>query len=201
MAEEEDKKEKSGGGSSTLLLVLIILLFIIVLGLGGLVAWLLLSQNHDKGGDKKEHVAEASAEHGEGGHGDGENPHAKHYSPKFKQFDPPPPDAPPLYFEMKPFVVNFHGEGKAKFLAVTLKLMTYYPQLVGEHGELEHLRPVLRNDITMLLRKQHYSELATDDGPEKLRKEILELVRKDLEKHGIYPDLVEDVLFERFVMQ
>jgi len=201
MAEEEDKKEKSGGGSNTLLLVLIILLFIIVLALGGLVAWLLLSQGHDKGGDKKETAAHATAEHGEAAHDEDENPRAKHYSPKYKQFDPPPPDAPPLYFEMKPFVVNFHGEGKAKFLAVTLKLMTYYPQLVGEHGELEHLRPILRNDITMLLRKQRYSELATDDGPDKLRKKILEVVRKDLEHHGIYPDLVEDVLFERFVMQ
>lgn len=27
-------------------------------------------------------------------------------------------------------VVNFRGEGQAKFLAVDLKFMTYYPQLV-----------------------------------------------------------------------
>ncbi len=199
MAEEEKEEKKSGGGN-TLLIILIVFMFIIVLALGGLVVWLLLSK--DKGGDegKDKPAVTASAEHGEGG-GDEENPHAKHYSPKYKQFEPPPPDAEPLYFEMKPFVVNFHGDGKAKFLAVTLKFMTYYPQLVGEHGELEHLRPILRDKITMLLRKQHYNELNTDDGPDKLRKEILEAARQVLEHHRIYPDLLEDVYFERFVMQ
>jgi flagellar FliL protein len=201
MAEEEEKKEKSSGGN-TLLIVMVIFLFIVVLILGGLVVWLLLSQQKSHGDDKKSDTVahEAPAGHGEDSE-HGNNSHAKQYSPKYKQFEPPPPDAPPLYFEMKPFVVNFHGEGKAKFLAVTLKFMTYYPQLVGEHGELEHLRPILRNDITLLLRKQHYSELVADDGPEILRKQILETARKVLEKHGIYPDLLEDVYLERFVMQ
>lgn len=200
MAEEEKEEKKSGGGGNTLLIVMVILLFIMVMALGGLVVWLLLSQKGGGEGDNKAPAAhEAPAGHGEEGeHG---NSHAKQYSPKYKQFEPPPEDAGPLYFEMKPFVVNFNGEGKAKFLAVTLKLMTYYPQLVGERGALEHLRPILRDRITLLLRKQTYSELSQPDGPEQLKKKILEVVRQTLEEHHIYPDLIEGVYFERFVMQ
>lgn len=194
MAKEEKEEKKSGGGN-TLLIIMVVLLFIIVLALGGLVVWLLLSQKGgDEGGNKDTAAHEAPAEHGEAGG----NSHAKQYSPKYKQFEPPPEDAAPQYFEMKPFVVNFKGEGKARFLAVNIKFMTYYPQLVQE---MEHLRPILRNDITLLLRKQTYTKLSADDGPEVLRQEILETARQVLEKHRIYPDLLEDVYLERFVMQ
>lgn len=198
---EEVEEKKSGGGGKGLIIVLIILVVLLLVGMG-VMAYILMTK---LGGDHKEEATaevHAPAGHGEeGGHGDEENPHAVHYSPKFKQYDPPPADAPPVYFSMKPFVVNFKGDGQAKFLAVTLKFMSHYPQLVGEHGDMEHLRPILRNDITELLRKQHYNELNADDGPEKLRKRILEVARKVLEEHGIYPDLLEDVYFERFVMQ
>ena len=200
---DEEKKEKGGGGGNTLLLILIILLFIIVMALGGLVVYLLLSKgDHEASSAEGEKAAvTASAEHGAGDeeeHGDEENPHAKQYSPKYKQFPPPPADAPPQYFEMKKLVVNFKGEGKARFLAVDLKFMTYYPQVVTE---MEHLRPILLNDIIQHLRIQTYSKLNKDDGPDVLRKELLEIARHVLDKHGIYPDLLEDVYLERFVMQ
>jgi len=193
MAEEVEEKKSSGGGKG-LIIVLIVLIVLMMVGMGVL-AFLLLSQgkHDDKGGEKAVAEASAEAEH--------ENPHAKHYSPKFKQYPAPPEDAEPLYFEMKPYVVNFKGEGKAKFLAVTLKFMSYYPQLVGEHGDMEHLRPILRDKITEILRKQTYTEMSKDNAQEILRKRILDAAREVLKEHGIYPDLLEGVYFERFVMQ
>ncbi len=195
MAEEEDKQEKSGGGN-TLLIVLIIILFIFVLALGGAVAWLLISQNHsgdEKAADKPAH--EAPAEHGEG---EG-NSHAKQYSPKYKQFDPPPENAPPQYFEMNKFIVNILDEqGQEYYLAVDIKAMTYYPQVVEE---LEHLRPILRSTITKMLRRQKRDRLIQPDGQDYLEQEILKVIREVAEKHNIYPDLIEGVFLERFVMQ
>lgn len=195
MSEEVEEKKSSGGGKG-LIIVLIILVVLMMIGMG-VMAFLLLSQGkHDeKGGE--EAVAEASADQG----GEGENEHAKHYSPKFKQYEPPKEDAEPEYFGMKPFVVNFKGEGQAKYLAVTLKFMSYYPQLVGEHGDMEHLRPILRDKITELLRKQRFSELNKDDGQEVLRKRVLKVAKEVLKEHHIYPDLLEGVYFDRFVMQ
>lgn len=198
MSEEVEEKKSSGGGGKGLIIVLIVLVVLMMVGMGVL-AFLLLSQgkHDDKGGDEAVAEAHAPAAHG----GEGDSGHAKQYSPKFKQYEPPPEDAVPQYFEMKPFVVNFKGEGQAKFLAVTLKFMSYYPQLVGEHGDMEHLRPILRDKITQLLRKQRFSEMNQDNGQDILRERILEVAREVLKEHGIYPELLEGVYFERFVMQ
>ncbi len=117
---------------------------------------------------------------------------------KFKQFDIPE-HTPPKYFSMDKVVVNFRGEGKAKFLAVDLKFMSYVPQVV--EVEMEHLRPILKNDIDRLLRNQSYSKLKTPNGPDQLRSEILDISRKILKEHRIYPELLEDVYLGRFVMQ
>ncbi len=120
------------------------------------------------------------------------------YSPKYKQFEPPA-NRIPKYFSMEKNVVNFNGEGQAKFLAIDFKFMSYYPQLV--EIEMEHLRPILKNDIDSLLRRQTFSKLKTPDGPDQLRAEVLEVARNILDKHRLYPDLLEDVYLERFVMQ
>lgn len=120
------------------------------------------------------------------------------YSPKYKQFEPPA-EKIPKYFAMDKNVVNFQGEGQAKFLAVDFKFMSYYPQLV--EVEMEHLRPILKNNIDRVLRSQTYSKLKTPDGPDKLREEILKEAKAILEEHRLYPDLLEDVYLDRFVMQ
>ncbi|WP_051144993.1 flagellar basal body-associated protein FliL [Thiomicrorhabdus sp. Kp2] len=120
------------------------------------------------------------------------------YSPKYKQFEAPA-ERIPKYFSMDKVVVNFRGEGKAKFLAVDFKFMSYYPQIV--ETEMEHLRPILKNDIDRLLRNQTYTKLKAPDGPDQLRSEVLQVARNILEKHKLYPDLLEDVYLDRFVMQ
>ena len=197
MSEEAVEEKKKGSGKG-LIIILLVILILMMVGIGVMV-YLLMSA--DKGKDAS---TEGTEVHGSAEHGDGqvdENSHAKTYSPKFKQFEAPAPDASPAYFTMDKFVVNFNGDGKAKFLAVDLKFLSYYPQIVGDAGEMEHLRPILKNDIQRLLRNQHFNDLSTPDGPDRLREDILKTARAILEKHNIYPDLLEDVYMTRFVMQ
>ncbi|WP_373020389.1 flagellar basal body-associated protein FliL [Thiomicrorhabdus sp.] len=197
MAEEEVKKEKSGKG---LIIVLLVILILLVIGVGVLAFMLLSGGDKSNGNHAADAEVHADAAHGEEG-AEEQLGHAKTYSPKYKQFEPPEPNTPPMYFTMDKFVVNFNGDGQAKYLAVDLKFMSYYAGLVGENGEMEHLRPILKNDIQRLLRNQHYNDLNTPDGPDKLREEILATAKRILEKHNIYPDLLEDVYMTRFVMQ
>ena len=202
MADEEEVKEEKKGGGKGLVIVLLVVVILLLIGIG-VMAFLLLS-----GGDKSSEEGGADTEvHASAEHGGGEDvpasefSHAKEYSPKYKQFEPPSPETPPMYFTMEKFVVNFNGDGQAKFLAVDLKFMSYYAAVVGDAGEMENLRPILKNDIERLLRNQHYNELIKTEGPDELRKQVLEVTRKVLEKHNIYPDLLEDVYMTRFVMQ
>ena len=120
------------------------------------------------------------------------------YSTKYKQFEAPA-ERVPKYFSMEKIVVNFRGEGKAKFLAIDLKYMSYYPQII--EVEMEHFRPILKNDIDRLLRNQTYSQLRTPTGPDNLREALLKVARDILEHHKLYPELLENVYLERFVMQ
>lgn len=192
MAEEEVKEEKPSGNKG----LIIILLVIVTLLLAGMavMAYLLLSSQGGNGSNAANQEMHASAEHGD----EGPKGHAKTYSEKYKQYDPPAPEDPPVYFVMDKFVVNFNGDGKAKYLAVDLQFMSYYPQVVED---MEYLRPILKNDIQRLLRNQHYNDLIKSEGPDKLRAELLDVARQVLEKNNIYPDLVEDVYMTRFVMQ
>ncbi|VAW46656.1 hypothetical protein MNBD_GAMMA03-1162 [hydrothermal vent metagenome] len=200
MAEEEVVEEKKKGGKG-LIIVLIIVVFLLLVGVG-LLVYLLLGSG---AGDSEKASGDSAEQHASAEHGSEESAeelsHAKTYSAKYKQFEPPGSDAVPTYFVMDKFVVNFNGEGKAKFLAVDLQFLSYYPQVVGADGEMENLRPILKNDIQRLLRNQSFSQLNTPEGPDNLRAEILKVVHKVLESHNIYPDLVEDVYMTRFVMQ
>ena len=195
---EEVAEEKPKSGGKGLIIILLVILILMMVGIGVLV-YLLMGADKGKDASADETEVHGSAEHGEE-HAEDDS-HAQEYSPKFKQFEAPAPGSPPTYFTMEKFVVNFNGDGQAKFLAVDLKFMAYYPQIVGDAGEMEHLRPILKNDIQRLLRNQHFNDLNTPDGPDKLREEILKTARSILEKHNIYPDLLEDVYMTRFVMQ
>ncbi len=189
---EEDIQEVPKKGGKGLVIALAVIIVLLLVGVVVL-AFLMLSGDERNAADTPEY--HANAEHG------AEKSRAIDVPETYKQFDAPVAGSPPSFFAMDKFVVNFYGEGQAKFLAVDLKFMSYYPQIVGENGEMEHLRPILKNDIQRLLRKQRFSDLDTADGPDKLRADILEVSRNVLSKHNIYPDLLEGVYMTRFVMQ
>ncbi len=125
----------------------------------------------------------------------------KDFPPHFMPFPDPKIDSPPGYFAMTNNVVNFRGESQARLLAVDLKFMSFYPDIVGEEGWMEALRPVLKNDLDRILRQQTYSGLRKLEGTDLMREEILQMARDVLEDHNIYPNLIAGVFITRFVMQ
>jgi flagellar FliL protein len=107
--------------------------------------------------------------------------------------------APAVYVAFEPpFVVNFDSGGKARFLQVAIQVMTRNPKVAEE---LELHKPVIRNDVLLLLSNQEYTTLSSREGKEKLQHEALEAVRHVIQTNGGESEAVESVLFTSFVMQ
>ena len=104
----------------------------------------------------------------------------------------------PYYFSLNPpFVVNFVGKGRAKFLQVNIDGLTRDPRV--KEDITTHL-PHIRNNIVFILSSQRIEDLSSPEGKENLRKQILEEVRTILKKETGNGD-VEDIFFTSFVMQ
>jgi flagellar FliL protein len=189
MADEEDtEKEKSKGSIITKILLfgVLPLMTSIVLVVGGLfVAGVLPA-----GGDHAAGTAEVAATDGEGDSGDGE-----------AMDDGEGGDgemAEAIYLPIDPaFVVNFASQGKARFLQVTVEVMTRDPK-VPDKVKL-HM-PVIRNNLMLLFSDQSYDSISTLEGKEALREQALEVVQQILEEETGDPG-VEAVYFTSFVMQ
>lgn len=190
VAEEGEAKPKSGKG---LMIALIGLVVVLIIAVGGLAFMVMSGASHkDEGDDAGGHEPAAKVEPYK------PEDRSKAFSPTYRQFAQPLPGAVPQYFDMEQFVTNFKGEGKAKHLAVKIKLMTYFPELSGVLGEI---KPILVDRILSALRKKSYTELNNDDAQDKLAAELLIVIRAALDEQKVYPDTLDKVLIERFVMQ
>lgn len=180
-AKEEavEPEEKKGGGKG-LIIALIAIIVLLLVGVAVMATLMLTS-----GGGSESPKAEQPEQE------------VMQYSPTFKQYPQPEAGTPPSYMEMK-FVVNFRGEGRARFIAVDLNIMSRYPDVIAD---MEHLRPILQNDIQMLLRQVTYTEISADDGQEVVRQRILQAAKTVAEDNGIFPDLVANIFITRFVTQ
>lgn len=103
-----------------------------------------------------------------------------------------------VYFSLDPpFIVNFTGKSRARFLQVSIEGLTR--DATVKEDITKHF-PQVRNNLVLLLSGQTYEELNTQEGKATLRKQVLKEVQKVLEaetgKEG-----VEDVYFTSFVMQ
>ncbi|MEP7311471.1 MAG: flagellar basal body-associated FliL family protein [Pseudomonadota bacterium] len=106
---------------------------------------------------------------------------------------------PSVYIALDPpFVVNFDAGAAARFLQITVQLMTRAPEMV-EFLKLHD--PVIRNDLLLLFGNQQVTEVSTREGKEKLREAALEAVRKIVAGEGGKAEEVEAVYFTSFVMQ
>jgi flagellar FliL protein len=114
-----------------------------------------------------------------------EKPGAKKGPPSFYKFDPA-------------FVVNFGGEGSARYLQVTVEAMSRDASILDE---LKTDEPAVRNDLVMLFSGQDNSTLMSADGKEKLRAETLDAIRKVLNAEGAKGSKIEAVYFTSFVIQ
>jgi flagellar FliL protein len=109
------------------------------------------------------------------------------------------PPAPPIYFKYDPaFVVNFGGEGSARYLQVMVEAMTRDPAVAEI---IKNNEPAVRNDLVLLFSSQNDATLLSTDGKEKLRQSTLDAIRKIVASEGGDPKLVENVYFTSFVIQ
>jgi flagellar protein FliL len=107
--------------------------------------------------------------------------------------------APPQFYKFDPaFVVNFGGEGSARYLQVTVEAMSREATILEE---LKINEPAVRNDLVTLFSSQDNATLMTTDGKEKLRQSTLDIIRKVLNEEGQKGKSVEAVYFTSFVIQ
>jgi flagellar protein FliL len=104
----------------------------------------------------------------------------------------------PIYLSLDPpFTVNFTGNSRARFLQVTVDVMTRDPLV---EGRLKQHMPVVRNNLVLLFSSKTSSELSTMEGKQALQQETLEAIQKLLtDETG--DKGIEAVYFTSFVMQ
>lgn len=110
----------------------------------------------------------------------------------------PPPSGPAMYFPITPaMVVNFENPQSARFLQVTLEVMSRDEDAID--AVRENL-PAIRNNLLMLFSGEDADTLRTRQGKEALRQQVLAEVQKVVEQYiGIKG--IEDVYFTSLVMQ
>lgn len=107
-------------------------------------------------------------------------------------------EGPALYISLDPpFVVNFADSGNARFLQITVEVMTRDPK-VEEHVK-RHM-PAIRNNLVMLFSSQTTESVSSLEGKEALREETLSSIQEILETETGEPG-IEAVYFTSFVMQ
>ena len=180
MADEEHLAEEAGAaaaGQKSKTLLLIIGVALLALAGGGGAAWFIL---------KAPGAADASvAVDGEAGADVAEQEVAE-------------VPATPYYFSLNPpFVVNFVGNGRARFLQVNVEGLTRDARV--KEDITTHL-PQIRNNVVFILSSKRQEDLVTPAGKEDLRKQVLGEIRNILKKETGNSD-VEDIYFTSFVIQ
>lgn len=187
MADEEET-EKSKGSMVTKILLFGVLPFMtaIILVVGGLFIAGVLPGGGGQGNDSA--VAEGEeGEEGEEGDEEGD-----------EEDEEGGESQPAIYLPVDPaFVVNFASQGKARFLQITVEVMT---RDIAVPDKITLHMPVIRNNLMLLFSDQSYDSVSTLEGKETLRESALEVVQQILEEETGDPG-IEAVYFTSFVMQ
>lgn len=103
----------------------------------------------------------------------------------------------PIYLGLDPaFVVNYERNGSIRYLQLSLQVMSYEQPAIDK---VSANMPAVRNALILLLSAQDYEALATLEGKEGLRLEVLDSVNEVVRLKG--DAKVNEVFFTAFVMQ
>ena len=184
MAEEDldldvGEGEEAPKKSKKMLFIIIGAVLVVILGaVGGMFAMGVFD-------DPPEEVAEGTVD------GDGATKKAKDEPAEELEEDA-------IYWPVEPpFVMNFEGRSKAKYMQVGLVVMSRSRKSIDT---LKKHMPAIRNELTFLLGSQKYVEMVTPEGKEQLRSEIIEIVNTILKANGAGTG-IKNALFTSFVMQ
>jgi flagellar FliL protein len=105
----------------------------------------------------------------------------------------------PQYYKLDPaFVVNFGGEGSARYLQITVELMSRDAPVLDV---IKNNDPAVRDQLVQLFSGQDNGTLMTAEGKDKLRAATLDAIRKVIDGVGGNGKLIEAVYFTSFVIQ
>ena len=103
----------------------------------------------------------------------------------------------PIYLGLDPaFVVNFERNGNIRYLQLSLQVMSFEQSAIDK---VAANMPAVRNTLILLFSAQDYDSLATLEGKENLRSQVLDSVNEVVRLKG--DTKVNEVFFTGFVMQ
>lgn len=103
-----------------------------------------------------------------------------------------------IYIPIKPpFVVNYGGPGRLRYLKAELSVRV--ADATGANS-IRHHMPYIRNEIILLFSKQTEEQLDTQEGKELLRQEALVAINKVLEQEDGASGVM-DLYFNQLVLQ
>lgn len=103
-----------------------------------------------------------------------------------------------IYIPIKPpFVVNYGGPGRLRYLKVDLAVRLADSKAAGS---VRHHMPYIRNNLVMLFSAQTEESIGSQEGKEALRREALREVRQVLRKEDGQEGVV-DLYFNSIVTQ
>jgi flagellar FliL protein len=97
----------------------------------------------------------------------------------------------------QPLVVNFESGGPVKLLQADIEVMSREGDAIDA---FTLHRPMIRNNLMLLLAKQDYKKISTPEGKEELRQAMLDEINKILKERGSKQS-IEQVFYTKFVMQ
>jgi flagellar FliL protein len=188
-------KEKAAGGGNKKKLIILAVAGVLLLG-GGVAATMFLMGGKEEAAKTAGHGDGDAAEGAEGAEGEGEDVAEEAEGAGHGE------GAAPVYVALAPpFVVNCQDEKKrTRYIKAEISVLAKSAEV---EAQVTHHMPAVRNGLVLLLGRQTYEQLLSNEGKEKLRAEALAEVQSVLKKSAGKKTAkgVEDLYFSSLVMQ
>jgi len=184
-----ESKDKAATPKKSKLMLIIILVLVVVAGAGGFFGW-----KYFKSAKADTIAQDAASGHGEEESGDEEKPKKGKKKKKKENEKEHEDEGATINFE--PFLVNLADKEAIRYVKTSIRLLVANKESAETIAKGETLMPRLRDTILTLLSTKTAEEMTSNEGKEKLKKEILEKVNEYLPEEG-----AEEVFFTDFVVQ
>jgi len=186
--EPKDKAAAGAAPKKSKMMLIIILLLMVVAGAGGFFGWKYFKAKADT-------TEQATASgHDEEESGDDEKPKKGKKKKKKENAKEHGGEGATVNFE--PFLVNLADKEASRYVKTSIRLLVANKESAETIAKGETLMPRMRDTILTLLSTKTAEEMTSNEGKERLKKEILEKVNEYLPEEG-----AEDVFFTDFVVQ
>ena len=183
--EPKDKAAAGAAPKKSKMMLIIILLLVVVAGAGGFFGW-----KHFKA------KADTTAQAAGSGHDEESSDDEKPKKGKKKKKKEKEHEGEGVTVNFEPFLVNLADKEASRYVKTSIRLLVANKESAETIAKGETLMPRMRDTILTLLSTKTAEEMTSNEGKEKLKKEILEKVNEYLPEEG-----AEDVFFTDFVVQ